>query len=134
MPQFHIGWSGKGGEGYECSSKGDRRFSALYARMPDGRTIEEWYQCDIKGYDLGGTDWKKGKGQPPRFAYPGDQLWQFYLNLWRIWAIRNSTLLPELLEHAREKGGMLRDSFTSNSPSSINQARALAQILNEWII
>lgn len=33
--------------GYEVSTQGDRRFSALVARMPDGRTIEE------------------GKGKPP---------------------------------------------------------------------
>lgn len=38
-----IRWSRRGG--YEVSSKGDRRFSALIALMPDGRTIEQWYQC-----------------------------------------------------------------------------------------
>lgn len=35
--------------GYEVSSSGDKRFSALFAKMADGRTIEEHYQCDIKG-------------------------------------------------------------------------------------
>ena len=55
-----ITWSRFGG--YECSSKGDARFSAFRARMPDGRSIEEWYQCDVKGYDPGGTAWRSGKG------------------------------------------------------------------------
>lgn len=35
---------------YEVSSKGDKRFSAFYARLKDGRTIEEAYQLDVKGY------------------------------------------------------------------------------------
>jgi hypothetical protein len=59
-----ITWSRKP-PGYEVSSIGDRRFSALFALMPDGRTIEQWYQCDIKGYDIGGRNWKLGNGQPP---------------------------------------------------------------------
>ena len=41
-PSQTIKWSRKGG--YECSSKGDKRFSALFAVMPDGRTIEQHYQ------------------------------------------------------------------------------------------
>lgn len=36
MPQFK--WARRGG--YECSSKGDARFSALNVRLPDGRTID----------------------------------------------------------------------------------------------
>lgn len=48
-----ITWARFGG--YDCSTKGDRRFSALVAKMPDGRTIEQWYQCDVKAYDIGGT-------------------------------------------------------------------------------
>lgn len=31
--------------GYEVSTKGDKRFSALNAIMPDGRSIEQVYQC-----------------------------------------------------------------------------------------
>ena len=34
--------------GYEVSSKGDKRFSAFNAYLPDGRSIEQVYQCDIK--------------------------------------------------------------------------------------
>ena len=56
-------WARRDKNGYEVSSKGDKRFSALYARMLDGRTIEEHYQCDVKGYDVGGTNWKLGKGK-----------------------------------------------------------------------
>ena len=34
------GWLKEHKEGYECSSKGDKRFSAFYAEMPDKETIE----------------------------------------------------------------------------------------------
>jgi hypothetical protein len=51
--------------GYECSSSGDRRFSALSARLRDGRTIEEAYQLDLKGYRKYGNDWRLGKGKLP---------------------------------------------------------------------
>lgn len=127
-PKCEFSWQRK--NGYECSTKGDARFSALNAMLPDGRSIEQWYQCDIKGYDIGGTDWKLGKGKPPLFEYPADHLWQMYLNLWRMWAIHNSHLLIELTELAAEKNNVLSDCFAS---SPINQARALATILNEWL-
>ncbi len=134
MCKYHIQWQGKGGTGYECSSKGDKRFSAFYAIMPDGRCIEHWYQCDIKGYNIGGTNWKLGKGKPPIFPFPADHLWQMYLSLWRLWAIHNGELLLELKEATARHNNMLVDSFAPNDPNSINQARALATILNEWIM
>lgn len=138
MPQFHIAWAGRGDTpGLEVTTRGDsfgKQFSAFNAFMPDGRTIEQWYQCDIKGYDQGGRDWRKGKGKPPRFAYPGNQLWELYLGLWRLWAIRHSHLLFELRQQASAHDNILKDSFADPSPNSINQARALAQIINEWII
>jgi hypothetical protein len=55
-------------ESYELSSAGDRRFSALQARLRDGRTIEEAYQLDVKGYRKFGDDWRLGKGRPPLIA------------------------------------------------------------------
>lgn len=97
--------------------------------MPDGRTIEQWYQCDIKGYEPGGTNWKLGKGKPPRYPYQNDQLWEMYLNLWRLWAIRNIPLMQILREEARKNDNLLSDCFDN---THINQARALAIILNEW--
>lgn len=40
-------WGRRTRPGYEVSSKGDKRFSALFAKMPDGRSIEMHYQCDV---------------------------------------------------------------------------------------
>lgn len=52
-------------ESYEVSTFGDKRFSALNARLSDGRTIEEAYQLDVKGYRKFGNDWRLGKGKSP---------------------------------------------------------------------
>lgn len=111
--------------GYECSSKGDRRFSALFAFLPDGRTIEMHYQCDIKGYKPGGRNWMLGKGKPS--LDPSVDLWGAYLALWRTWAANHPDLMRELYWTASDIG-ILSDRFAT---SPVNQARALAEILNE---
>lgn len=117
--------------GYECSSKGDSRFSALYAKMPDGRTIEMWYQCDVKGYDIGGTNWKLGKGKPPLIGFSREQQLEMYISIWRLWALHNIETIQELATKARElNNGNLSDCFAGKNP--INQANALVIILNEW--
>lgn len=118
-----VNWSRRGG--YECSSKGDKRFSALYARMPDGRTIEEHYQCDVKGYQPGGRNWRLGKGKPPLDR--SKDMYQEYLQLWMVWADNNIPLVLELAEHASSSNYVLSDMFAT---TDVNQARALAEILN----
>ncbi len=110
-------------EGYECSTLGDRRFSALCARLSDGRTIEEAYQLDVKGYRTEGDDWRLGKGKLPLRRV---NLWESYLALWRQWALENPNLMAELAERARY--GILTDRFAA---TGISQARALAHLLNE---
>lgn len=117
-----IIWARRGG--YECSTKGDTRFSALNARLADGRTIEEHYQCDVKGYAPGSRNWRLGKGKPP--LEPRDT-WPEYLALWEQWAAANPYLMRELRVGACAYDNRLSDCFAS---TSINQARALAQILN----
>lgn len=114
--------------GYECSSRGDRRFSAFFALMPDGRAIEEHYQCDVKGYDPGGKNWRLGKGKPTLRGQSREELWQAYLGLWRTYCEANPGLLDELARKCAPAGWVLSDTFAS---SSINQAHALATLLNE---
>lgn len=110
---------------YEVSSAGDKRFSALFARLKDGRTIEEAYQLDVKGYRDQGNDWKIGKGKPS--LRQGIDIWAEYKALWQQWAKENQPLMRELAEKA--KGKCLTDKFAS---SPISQARALAEILNSY--
>lgn len=115
--------------GYEVSSIGDIRFSALFARLEDGRTIEQHYQCDVKQYDPLGLDWRVGKGKPPLDkSITPDILYQRYLNLWQQWANNNPDLINELFELACKYDYTLRDSFAT---SRVNQARALVDILNQ---
>lgn len=123
-PACHVGWDRKG-PGYECSSRGDKRFSAFCAVMPDGRTIEQHYQCDVKGYQPGGRDWRLGKGKPS--LDPTKDLWAEYLALWQTWAQHNPQLIAELSQKVGKHHYNLTDMFAS---TPVNQARALATILN----
>lgn len=96
-------WARYADVGYEVSSRGDTRFSPLCTRMPDGRTIEAHYQCDVKGFNPGGENW-------------------------RVWAAANPQLMRQLAHEAREFNGVLTDQFAT---TEINQARALCTLLNE---
>lgn len=123
MASSDVRWARSGG--YECSSAGDKRFSAFYAKLEDGRTIEAHYQCDVKGYQPGGTDWRLGKGKPPIREV---DLWAEYLALWRRWAALNPDLLKELRRNAVRTGNVLSDNFAT---TDVNQAHALAVLLND---
>lgn len=119
---------GRFSKGYEVSTRGDKRFSAFIAKTPDGRSIEEVYQGDVKGYDPGGTRWRLGKGKPPLDL--SVDLWKEYLALWREWATRNENLMLELKAMVSACNYTLVDRYAS---SPVNQARALATLLSERV-
>lgn len=112
--------------GYECSTQGDSRFSAFNAILADGRSIEMHYQCCVKGFDPGGTDWRLGKGKPPK--NPRVNLESEYLKLWFEWACSNQALMEELRELVKPFNNVLSDRFAT---TPINQAWALATLLND---
>lgn len=85
------------------------------------------YQCDVKGYQPGGTNWRLGKGKPP--LNPSVDLYAAYKALWLQWAEAHKPEMRELYVAARDCGGVLSDMFASGP---ISQARALADILNDW--
>lgn len=137
----HYTWSRYSTKSYEVSSAGDKRFSAFYAILNPGAqleqlhdttgqlstlthkmSIEEYYQVSVKGY----LSIKEGKGKPALGNITREQQWNAYLNAWREWAKQNPELIRELSINARNK--VLTDKFAT---SNINQARALAEILNE---
>ena len=65
---------------YECSSRGDKCFGALYARV-DGCTIEERYQrAKIFAGGVTGLDWRSAKG---RNAVNMQEVLVLYKNLWQ---------------------------------------------------
>lgn len=120
-------WARYSKNGYEVSSKGDKRFSAFYAILPNGNSIEYEYQTTVKGY----KSIKEGKGKPPinNLIFSRDQLWENYLKLWTIWFLNNRELVIKLIKLS--KGKVLTDQFAT---TEINQARALATIINEYLI
>lgn len=131
-------WARVARGGYEVSSAGDSRFSAMNAtfaqgtRLGDvdisGRTIEDVYQNVVK---------RSGKGLPPAsdsilynpelrsdeerqdYSYENG-----YLPLWSIWADQNRALVAELERVSR--GRTLTDRFAS---TAVSQARALSEII-----
>ncbi len=105
----------------ECSSHGDKRFSAFYARV-NGKSIEEQYQAAKKFSDGStGLHWRQAKGKRPVNAA---ECRAFYESLWRQYIAEH----PELLEVLKAASG-LSDIFAR--PGSVNQAEVLWAIRNK---
>src|SRR5678815_442613 len=87
----------------ECSTKGDRRFSAFHARL-GSKSIEDRYQA-FKIFEDGSTglSWKEAKG---RKAINQEEAALFYSKLWDEY-IRK---YPKLLEILKQASG-LSDMF-----------------------
>lgn len=107
----------------ECSSAGDKRFSAFYARIKGrgNRTIEEMYQA-AKVFSCGATGLsiKEAKGLKP---INGPEVRALYACLWDEYITENPDLLPVL----RAASG-LSDRFGRRG--SVCQATELWRIRN----
>jgi len=81
----------------ECSSKGDKRFSAFSARLNryGGKSIEELYQA-AKVFEDGSTglNWRAAKG---RRAVNMAECHALYANLWEHYLEENPELVNVLL-------------------------------------
>jgi hypothetical protein len=132
-------WARTAENGYEVSTRGDKRFSALVATFREGtvidgvdvggRTIEDVYQSVIKKSRKGQAPSKESrlyneslrtKEEREDFSYT-----EGYLPLWQEWARQNPELMDEL--RAKSAGKTLTDQFAN---TRVSQARALAEILN----
>lgn len=109
----------------ECSSRGDKRFSALYAKV-NGHSIEHWYQSCKR--DSSGNIPGKGKHVDhviwKNIKYPASKLSEIYEKLWRLYFKQN----PELLEYAAQFD-TFTDMFKGKSINS--QADVIAKIVKE---
>lgn len=79
----------------ECSSKGDKRFSAFYARPKslNGKSIEDAYQAKkIFADGTTGLGWREAKGRHPINLL---ECQEYYYMLWEEW-IKEQNLLPIL--------------------------------------
>lgn len=104
----------------ECSSRGDRRFSAFYARVR-GKRIEQWYQ-EAKVFEPGvDLTWRERKGCRPLNP---EECARLYANLWDEYAALNPHLIDVLLAAPG-----LSDMF--GTPGSVCQATELWRIRNE---
>jgi hypothetical protein len=105
----------------ECSSKGDKRFSAFYA-VVNGKTIEEQYQA-FKIFEDGSTglNWRAAKG---RRAVNQEEATKFYSELWDKYIEEH----PELLNVLRKATG-LSDIFGQSGHCC--QATELWRIRND---
>lgn len=105
----------------ECSTRGDKRFSAFCA-MVNGKSIEEQYQA-AKIFEDGSTglSWKNAKG---RKAVNAEECSLLYERLWRKYISEN----PELLQVLKDASGLC-DIFAQRG--SNNQAEVLWRIRNE---
>lgn len=86
---------------YECSSKGDKRFSAFWARLKclGEKSIEEVYQAS-KVFEDGSTglSWKEAKGRKPVNV---EEVHKLYSELWDEYFKEN----PELIDVIIDKTG-----------------------------
>jgi hypothetical protein len=107
----------------ECSSKGDKRFSAFYA-MVNGKSIEEQYQS-AKIFSSGNDNlfWMKAKGKK---AINQEECTILYAQLWNQYIEEN----PDLLEILITASG-LSDMFGQSGHCC--QATELWRIRNEAI-
>jgi hypothetical protein len=107
----------------ECSSRGDHRFSAFYARIGARayNSIEDLYQA-AKVFEDGttGLTWRKAKG---RKAVNMDECAALYSRLWDEYIAEN----PKLLDVLKAASG-LSDVF--GQPGHVCQATELWRIRN----
>jgi len=109
----------------ECSSKGDKRFSAFYARITGrgNKSIEEIYQA-AKIFEDGSTglSWKEAKGKKPVNL---KEVKELYSTLWNEYIQENSHLVFTLLNASG-----VSDAF--GKPGSVCQATELWRIRSEY--
>lgn len=110
----------------ECSSRGDKRFSAFYAKPSflKGKSIEEAYQA-MKVFNDGrtGLSWKEAKG---KLAVNQEECEKFYIFAWEEYIIEN-----DLLYVLKQATG-LSDIF--GQEGHVCQARVLWNIRNKFDI
>lgn len=111
----------------ECSSRGEKRFSAFYARINrrSNRSIEELYQASkIFANGITNLSWQQAKGKRPINRL---EAIVFYSNLWDEYMQEN----PHLMQLLVQASG-LADFY--GQKGSCCQAEELWRIRNNFIL
>lgn len=120
------------------SSKNNEPLSALRMKFSDGRTIEEVYQLDVKGYRRSAMEnsawrnepwkmWMEGKSKPTLKGQTPEELDSQYTDLWRHWFNQN----PDQLELAARAIGNRPINDVMAKPGSVSQSKSIHEILVE---
>lgn len=106
----------------ECSGRGDRRFSAFYARprFLKGKSIEEAYQAMKVINGRSGLSWREAKG---KHAENQKECEEFYRYAWEEYVIENDLL------HVLKAATGLSDLY--GQPGHVCQALTLWDIRNK---
>jgi hypothetical protein len=105
----------------ECSSKGDKRFSAFYAKIFDVSIEEHYQRFKILEDGTTGNSWRYAKGKK---AINQAECNEYYSKLWDLYIQQN----PDLLKVLKEASGL---SDTFGQPGHVCQATELWRIRNE---
>lgn len=118
----------------ECSSAGDRRFSALFARVTlagQTRTIEEWYQLSKRWEGQPPpTSWRQAKGRRPDYLeilgvrVPVRLMSAWYDFLWFRYFVEH----PDLAAYARQFDAF-HDRFARSGRQ--NQAQTIERLVRD---
>jgi hypothetical protein len=120
------------------SNVANEPLSALRMKLNDGRTIEEAYQLDVKGYREAAMSspqwrnqpwkrWMEGKGKPTLNGQTLEQLKTEYKNLWQSWFNEN----PDQLNLAGKAIGNKPINDVYARPGAVSQSEAIHEILVE---
>ena len=118
--------------GYEVSSKGDTRFSALRAKLFDGRTVEEVYQLDVKGYRADFNNWRWAKGKPSKIEYTLREQQNLYTTIWWKYMQEQKDATRDLILRMQEQETIVLTDMFANG--NISQAYSISEILNSYIL
>ena len=108
---------------YECSSKGNKEFSAFYAILKDGKSIEYHDQVNVKGYD----SIKLGKGKPPLNSKTIEQCKSEYKELWLKY-FKSKPWLLKFIKRKIDQGYILNDMFAHGG---LSQAGIITEIVED---
>lgn len=135
----------------ECSSRGDKRFSAFYARITVGGkndSIENHYQLSKRFGEMAPQTWRDAKGKKPtHFVVNGKRFEMTHFSCWyKLLWVKYLDQHPELVEYAKQfdtftdmfrgkalncQADVIRDYIKKGRHHIINECRSFIDKMKE---